>query len=158
MVTVPCPKRGLIHRGRVMPLIKQALYPQATTAGFATGLNHSCFSASWLERVNPNRLEAITKCIFHVFQKIKLQYRGRVIYQNKKKTRALLHALGFCFGTDVGFLSGSLENRCNLANQIYASVLTINTIGFNHKHHRFCNLGLWGRLRTQKPNHPKTEP
>ena len=32
MATVPCPKRGSIHRRRVMPLIKQALYPQATTA------------------------------------------------------------------------------------------------------------------------------
>ena len=30
---VPCPKRGLIHRRRVMLLMKQALYPQATTAG-----------------------------------------------------------------------------------------------------------------------------
>ena len=31
--TVPCPKQGLIHRRRVMPLMKQALYPQATPAG-----------------------------------------------------------------------------------------------------------------------------
>ena len=32
--TVLCSKRGLIHRRRVMLLMKQALYPQATTAGF----------------------------------------------------------------------------------------------------------------------------
>ena len=29
----PCPKGGSIHRRRVMPLMKQALYPQATTIG-----------------------------------------------------------------------------------------------------------------------------
>ena len=29
-----CPKLGLIHRDRVMPLMKQGPYLQATTAGF----------------------------------------------------------------------------------------------------------------------------
>ena len=31
---VPCPMQGLIHQRRVMPIMKQALYPQATTAGY----------------------------------------------------------------------------------------------------------------------------
>ena len=37
-----CPKRGLIHQDRVMQLMKQALYLQATTAGW-----HSEFGHCW---------------------------------------------------------------------------------------------------------------
>ena len=33
-----CPKGGLIHRDRVMQLMKQVLYLQATTAGFKTNI------------------------------------------------------------------------------------------------------------------------
>ena len=45
---VPCPKQGLIHQRRVMLLMKQAPYPQATTAVYVY--------LFWLCRVRQGRL------------------------------------------------------------------------------------------------------
>ena len=50
---------------------------------------------------------------------LRLKLWGACNLSKEKKPRSLLQALGFCFGTDVVFLSGSLENRCNLGNRIY---------------------------------------
>ena len=45
---------------------------------------------------------------------------GRVIYQRLKNRRQCNKALGFCFGTVIGFFTGSLENRCSLENRIFS--------------------------------------
>ena len=55
----------------------------------------------------------------------------------------ILQALGFCFCTDVGFLSGSLKNRCNLANRIYYLFWSYSTV---HVHRCHTILVMFKRL------------
>ena len=119
----------------------------------------------WKSRVplHRNGMAAIPKMMQRRAQHIVQSIWGCVIYQRKKNRSKWNKAFGFCFGTAIGFFSGSLENWCSLKNRIFTSLRfllyfsitlrffhTISFQGFSIRDSVYEVV--WGRLRSENMN------